>query len=228
MINFFAHFTRFKTALQSAPYAMLAGLGAVCGIMACLVLTGLVTPATLPAIVAPIGASSVLVFALPASPLATPRAVIGGNTLSAAIGIAIGLLIPNPLLAAGLAVGLAIVLMAASRTLHPPGGAAALTAVMLHPNTLPFSTDLTFPLLPVCLNSSILVGVGMLFHRFSGHSYPHRAPTVPLQTQQEAGLKHEDIVSALNATDDVFDIDTKDLERLLILAEHHAKQRRTP
>lgn len=218
--------TRALAAFQQSPYALPAGLGAACGIMACLDVAGWIVPASLPAIVAPIGASSVLVFAVPASPLATPRAVIGGNTLSAAIGILIGLMVANPLLAAGLAVGLAIIAMAATRTMHPPGGAAALTAVLLHPATLPLKTDLLFPFLPVCLNSIILVGVGVLFHRLSGHSYPHRPKPLPLPAQQQAGLHHEDILCALTQADDVFDIETADLERLLVLAEQHAQQRR--
>ena len=64
--------------------------------------------ADLPLIVAPIGASAVLVFAVPASPLAQPWPVIGGNVISALVGVAVFRAIPNTPIAAGLAVGGAI------------------------------------------------------------------------------------------------------------------------
>ncbi|KXV62786.1 hypothetical protein AD949_09565 [Acetobacter orleanensis] len=207
------------------PLALAAGPGAVCGISACLALTGLVAPASLPAIVAPIGASSVLVFAVPASPLAKPRAVIMGNTLSAAVGVLVSLVVSQPMLAAGLAVGLAIFVMSVTRSLHPPGGAAALTAVLMHPSTTGLETAFLFPLVPVGVNSVVLVCTGMLFHRFSGHSYPHHAVPVSPQTETAAGLLHEDILAALQKTGETFDIEIEDLERLLVLAEAHKKER---
>ena len=57
---------------------------------------------------APLGASAVLVFAVPASPLAQPWSVIGGNTLSALVGVACAALLPDPALAGALAVALAM------------------------------------------------------------------------------------------------------------------------
>jgi len=108
---------------------MVAGIGAIFGIC----LTGLICglafggDAHLPFIVAPMGASSVLLFAVPASPLAQPWSIIGGNTISALVGIAVGQLVHEPMAAIGIAVGLAIVAMSMTRCLHPPGGAAALT-----------------------------------------------------------------------------------------------------
>src|SRR5262249_37174049 len=66
------------------------GIGAFAGIMVASVVVRAIGggPVGLPYIVAPIGASAVLVFAAPASPLAQPWAVLGGNTASAAVGIA--------------------------------------------------------------------------------------------------------------------------------------------
>jgi CBS domain-containing membrane protein len=71
-------------------------------------------------IVAPIGASAVLVFAVPASPL------VGGNAVSALVGLAVGQALGDPFLAAGIATALAIGAMSLARCLHPPGGAIAL------------------------------------------------------------------------------------------------------
>lgn len=193
--------------------------------IACMGLTGFIAPASLPAIVAPIGASSVLVFAVPASPLAKPWAVIMGNVLSATVGVLVSLLLLPQILAAGLAVGLAILLMSTTRSLHPPGGAAALTAVLLHPSSAGLEAAFLFPLVPVGMNSLILVCTGMLFHRFSGHSYPHHAVAVSPRTEAAAGLLHEDILAALQKTGETFDIETEDLERLLVLAEAHKQER---
>ncbi|HEY5757659.1 MAG TPA: HPP family protein, partial [Steroidobacter sp.] len=95
-------------------------------------------------LVAPLGASAVLVFAVPASPLAQPWSVVGGNTISALVGVLCVQLIDDPALAAGVAVAVAIVAMFALRCLHPPGGAAALLAVLTHASSFDF---VLFPVL---------------------------------------------------------------------------------
>lgn len=175
----------------------------------------------LPLIVAPMGASAVLIFAVPASPLAQPWPVIGGNTISALVGVAVFQHIPDPMIAAGLSVGLAILAMSACRCLHPPGGAAALTAVIgsqgIH------AAGYAFAFAPVALNSIALVALAMLFHRVSGHSYPH--VPVPVAAQS-AGLHLEDIDNALAELPDSFDISREDLDVLLSKAEAHAIARR--
>src|ERR1700755_2360476 len=105
---------------------IVAGLAAAVGI----VVTGLIAALihgdgeALPWIVAPMGASAVLVFVVPASPMAQPWAVVGGNTLSARVGFAVGQAFGHGALACGLGVGLAIGVMSVTRSLLPPGGAA--------------------------------------------------------------------------------------------------------
>ncbi|MFG3757464.1 HPP family protein, partial [Klebsiella pneumoniae] len=76
-----------------------------------------------PLLVASIGASAVLLFAVPASPLAQPWPIIGGNSVSALVGIVVARAIGDPLLAAAVAAALAIAVMSLARCLHPPGGA---------------------------------------------------------------------------------------------------------
>ena len=177
----------------------------------------------LPIIVAPLGASAVLVFAVPASPLAQPWSVVGGNTLSTLVGVFAFQAIPDPALAAGVAVGLAIGVMSLCRCLHPPGGAAALTAVIgtsdIH------AAGYAFAFTPVALNSIALVSLGMFFHRMSGHSYPHIA-VPPGDAMAAAGLHLEDIDRALADLPDNFDISREDLDVLLSHAEVHAIERR--
>ncbi len=82
-------------------------------------------------IVGSFGASSVLLFAAPSSPFAQPRNLFGGHFLSALIGTACFLLLgSHPPLAMAVAVATAIAAMQVSRTLHPPGGATALIAII--------------------------------------------------------------------------------------------------
>jgi CBS domain-containing membrane protein len=196
----------------------LACLGALIGIAA----TAGVARATglpLPAIVAPMGASAVLVFAVPASPLAQPWPVIAGNTLSALVGIAAGQALGAGPLAAGVAVGVAILAMSLTRCLHPPGGAAALTAVIGGPAVA--AAGWRFALAPVALNSLTLVACGLLFHRFAGHRYPHRAAPIPTPPR----FLPQDIDTALAEAGEAFDIDPDDLAQLLAAAEAAADRR---
>jgi CBS domain-containing membrane protein len=176
----------------------------------------------LPLLVAPMGASAVLLFAVPASPLAQPWSIIGGNTLSALTGYLVAQCIADPVVAAGAAVALAIAVMSFTRCLHPPGGAAALTAALGGPVVA--SWGLMFAFVPVGLNSCILVALGLLFHRLSRrHSYPHiPAPpsvnthgTRDLPPPLRVGFRHEDVDAALAKLHETFDIDRDDLEQIL-------------
>ena len=108
-----------------------AASGALLGIaLTALVCALLARDGTAPWLVAPIGASAVLLFAIPASPLAQPWAVVGGNTVSALAAVVLTRFVQEPALAAGCAVGVAILAMTALRCLHPPGGAAALLVAL--------------------------------------------------------------------------------------------------
>ncbi|MBK6008167.1 HPP family protein [Ramlibacter ginsenosidimutans] len=174
-------------------------------------------------LVAPLGASAVLVFALPASPLAQPWAVIGGNTLSALAGIACAGLISDPALAAAAAVALAVLLMVQTRSLHPPGGAAALLMVLTH------TTQFHFAVFPVLLNSLLLVCMGVLYNSLTGRSYPRAqllAPGAGLQPVHGRGFSAADLDAALAHYNQVVDISRADLHALLEHAEMAAYQRK--
>lgn len=203
---------------------LIAGIGAAICIALTIFICAQLPIATgdLPLIVAPLGASAVLIFAVPASPLAQPWPVVGGNTVSALVGVAVFQAVPDAMLAAGLAVGLAILAMSLCRCLHPPGGAAALTAVIGTQNI--HLAGYGFAFAPVALNSIALVSLAMLFHRVSGHSYPHVAP--PTGTPDSiGGLHRQDIDRALADLPDGFDISRADLDALLSSAQAHATTR---
>ncbi|AOX21303.1 hypothetical protein A0U90_08580 [Kozakia baliensis] len=203
---------------------ILAVVGSFLGIIASFAAGSFPTGLQYATIVAPMGASAVLVFAVPASPLATPRAVILGNALSAAIGVLVSILVPTLPLACALAVALAIGGMFVSRSLHPPGGASALTAVLAQPAAHGWVSAVAFPFLPVGLNAVFLVLAGVLFHRVTGHTYPHiaRLPIVPDRTGH---FRREDIQVALGQLSDRLDVSLADLEELFVLTEQAAERR---
>jgi CBS domain-containing membrane protein len=177
------------------------------------------TPAWL---VAPLGASAVLVFAVPASPLAQPWAVLGGNTLSALVGIACATFIPDPALAACLAVAVAIGLMIQLRCLHPPGGAAALLMVVSH------TTAFEYAFFPVLVNSLLLVAAGMAYNSATGRPYPRGQVASPDAGPRPVGGRHfnsADLDAALAHYNQVLDVSRADLQSLLEHAEMAAYQR---
>jgi CBS domain-containing membrane protein len=178
---------------------------------------------TLPWLVAPIGASAVLVFAVPASPLAQPWPVIGGNLLSAAIGMACGLLLPGEWLAGGAAVGLAIGGMSLARCLHPPGGACALLCALGAAGTESWSWP---NLLPIAANVLILSTVGWFYNGLTGHPWPHRAvANAPVPSQSL--YSREDLDAVLDEWDEVLDVDRDDLDAVIKAVERQALRRVT-
>jgi CBS domain-containing membrane protein len=227
-----SRFRLFRPILADATLRerMVGCLGALAGIT----LTGLICGwffgegPHIPLIVAPMGASAVLLFAVPASPLAQPWPVIGGNTISAFMGVLAAHFISDPVVAIGVGVSLAIAAMSLTRSLHPPGGAAALTALIGGPAVT--SAGYLFPLFPVCINSVILVALGIAFHKISRRNYPHVPVAAPANTHGTAdlpapirvGFKPEDVDAALAALDETLDIDRSDLDRLLHQVELHA------
>lgn len=183
--------------------------------------------AGLPILAGPVGASAVLVFAVPASPLAQPWPVIGGTVISAIIGVAAARLTSDTAIAAGLAIGMAILLMSLLRCLHPPGGAAALITAMGGPAVQ--EAGYAFALTPIGVNCVAIVLCALFYHRFTGHSYPHR-PGVPAlapaaDPAPASGLHVEDIDRALADLDETFDISREDLDLLLDRAALHARAR---
>lgn len=216
---------RFRPILAGARLSdrIVAGIGALVCLTVTILLCGCLPLAAtdLPVVVAPLGASAVLAFAVPASPLAQPWSIIGGNTISALVGVLAYRFVPDEAFEAGMAVGVAILFMSLLRCLHPPGGAAALTAV-IGGNSV-HAAGYAFALVPVAFNSIVLVTLAMMFHRLSRHSYPHRA----IQTAGPmAQLHKDDIDAALADMHEAFDIAREDLDQLLDRAEWHAERRR--
>nr|WP_231571255.1 HPP family protein [Paenibacillus sp. VKM B-2647] len=123
-------------------------------------------------LMAPFGATCVLAFALPDSPLAQPRNIVGGHALSTAIGLGTMAVCGTHAWSMALAVGLAIAAMQLTRTVHPPAGADPLL-VMLS------GAGWSFLLAPVVAGSVLIVAIAYLYHRLAAGSstqrrYPQR------------------------------------------------------
>lgn len=183
-----------------------------------------------PWFIAPMGASAVLLFAVPASPLAQPWSILGGNLVAAAIGVTCSLLIEDRGIAAGVAVGLAIAAMFPLRCLHPPSGAVALTAVLGGPAVTALGYH--FLLWPVLVNSLLLLGVALIFNNALRRRYPHvhveaRNPhhTADPLPSQRSGVTRADLEAVLAARNEMLDISPDDLEEILLAAEGRARER---
>lgn len=210
-----------------------ASLGAFVGLLATAALTTLALGhgPDWPLLMAPIGASAVLLFAVPASPLAQPWSILGGNCLAAIIGVTCAIWIGDAPLAAALAVSISIGLMLTFKCLHPPSGAVALTAVIGGPAI----TELgyVFVLWPVAINSLLLLAIAVAFNRLTGKDYPHR-PAVTANSNPAApthrlslGVTVDDLEKAIAQRDEVVSVDPADLADVLQSAEILAFARRS-
>ncbi len=123
-------------------------------------------------IIGSFGASAVLIYGAPKSPLAQPRNLIGGHIVSAVIGvISFQMLHTHMWLAAAVAVATAIAAMHATKTLHPPGGATALIAVIgsakIH------SLGYLYVVIPVGAGATIMLAVALLINNIpKSRKYP--------------------------------------------------------
>lgn len=110
-------------------------------------------------IMASTGASAILIFFLPFSPVSQPWNLIGGHLTSAFVGVSCYYLVSSPVFAASLSIPLAMLLMHLLRCMHPPGGATAITAVVGGPDV--HALGYTFLAVPVFFNALVLLSIAM-------------------------------------------------------------------
>ncbi|KVK98796.1 HPP family protein [Burkholderia cepacia] len=186
-------------------------------------------PGLVPLLVAPMGASAVLLFAVPASPLAQPWSIIGGNLVAATVGVACAQWIADPVTAAAVAIACAIGGMFALRCVHPPSGAVALTAVVGGPAI--HSLGFGFVLEPIALQSAILLSAALAYHALTGHRYPHGGvrpeakPQAGAAAPARGGFTRGDLDAVLKRRGEWLDVDPDDLEALLRETEMQAYTR---
>lgn len=172
------YFKKMKGTTQSPPRVsvweiVLSWIGSFLGIASLAVINfKLLEESDLVMIIGSFGASAVLIYGATKSPLAQPRNLIGGHVLSAVVGVAAFKMFPGELwLASSIAVSTAIAVMHATKTLHPPGGATALIAVIgtekIH------ALGFLYVLVPVAAGAGTMLLVALIFNNLSKHRrYP--------------------------------------------------------
>ena len=171
-------------------------------------------------LIAPFGATAVLVFAAPNSPLAQPWPATVGNAVSAVVGVATTLTIGQPALRAALAVGLSVALMIGCHAVHPPAGAVAMTAA-LSPETIQ-SLGFRFVLAPVLVGTLLLVVLAAGYARLTGRRYPYRRFDAAPPPAARLGLDEDELTGILDRYEQSLNLGVADLARLIGAAELQA------
>ncbi|MBX3446859.1 MAG: HPP family protein [Parvibaculaceae bacterium] len=210
-----------------------AAIGAALGVF----VTGAVSLAAigatpgLPFLIAPLGASAILLFAVSTSPLAQPWPVFGGNVISALIGVACFRLVPDTVTACAVAMCACLLSMMALRCLHPPSGTVALTAILGTPEV--HELGYMFAVWPIAINSALILVVAFIFNNLTGRPYPHWPAEAKDRSTADApplarlGVTAQDLSDILKAHDRVIPVDPGDIEMLLKEAEMIAYERRS-
>jgi len=207
---------------------LLSTLGGFAGILAIFLASShFLSPQSVALIVASMGASAVLLFAVPHGPLSQPWPVFTGHLVSAVIGVSCAKWIPDLFVASAVAVGLAIGAMHYLRAIHPPGGATALTAVAGGADIQALGYQ--FVLTPVLLNVLVILVIAVAFNAsFPWRRYPaYYRKSKAAAKQPYDHISHGDLVYALSEINSFVDISEQDLLRIYniattrsIVAEH--------
>jgi CBS-domain-containing membrane protein len=174
----FEYLSKMKGGAQCPPGVGLgevlwALIGAVIGICICEYLSTLYfQPGEMTLVIGPVGASAVLVYGAIRSPFSQPRNLVGGHVVSGLVGVACYQLFGGTLwMAAALAVSISLAAMMVTKTMHPPGGATALIAVIGGPKV--HALGFLYPFVPAGLGALILLAVALLVNNLSrNRKYP--------------------------------------------------------
>jgi CBS domain-containing membrane protein len=204
---------------------LISGLGGFIGILLILIITRqFVEAGDAGLIVASLGASAVLLFAVPHGPLSQPWALGCGHLVSALIGVSCYLLIPDLFIAAAAAVGLAIAAMYYLRCIHPPGGATALTAVVAGSGV--HSLGYQYLVTPVLINVAVIFAVAIVFNylfpwrRYPMAMMPHSRKAARRDKAVKEVLSREDLEYAMQQMNLYVDVSHEDLEQIYQLARN--------
>src|SRR5574343_698042 len=171
-------------------------------------------------LLAPLGATTVILFALPHSPLAQPWSLAGGLLISGLIGYGCGLVVQPAWLAVGVALGAAIWVTALLRCIHPPGGAMAmLFAIAAQDHKVSLATALLNVL-------AALIAVLAVNNLIPGRRYPQCVPArQPVVRKPRHSISHTDLQYAVEKLDTYLDLSEDDLVSIYDMATAHAHRR---
>lgn len=166
-------------------------------------------------LLASMGATAVLLFGLPHSPLAKPRVVFFGHLIPATIGLLCSHWIPNFAVMAATTMGLVLLVMYRFDCMHPPGGATAMVPVIA---ALQAPLPMSFLLAPVLLNVLLILGVSVCLQRWL--LTPSSPPAAVIAPQ---ALAH-----AIASHDEPVDVDSDTLQQLFQSAQAYMRQQPQP
>ena len=171
--------------------------------------------------VSSLGASAVLLFGIPASPMAQPWPVLVGTVLSALVGAGAQAWIADTVVACAVAVGLSVMLMVPLRCMHPPGAGFAAYVVLEHIN------GVSLVVFPILFNIAVLLVCAVFYNALTGRRYPHPQHSFKRSAGNESAgvFAAEDLDAALGHYKQVLDISRADLEGLLHIAGRSAFNR---
>ena len=235
MINTFLRLFMPPANTTSLGEKALSGFIAMLGIGLIMLTTHyFLPPNDIPWVVASMGASAVLLFAVPLGPLSQPWSFVGGLMLSGLIGITVAKLVPDIVIASALAVSLAIFVMYVTGCLHPPGGATALSAVV--GSATVHQMGYMYLLTPVALNVAVMLGFALIINNIlPGRYYPNTLKAWQQEKNQTPGddtvqtslsVSREDIKYALQEMDKFVDVSDDELTRIFNISAAHARRKR--
>jgi CBS domain-containing membrane protein len=178
-------------------------------------------------LIAPLGATAMLAFAVPSSPLAQPWAALVGNTVAALVGVTVVMVVADPWLALGLSVTLAMIAMMMLRATHPPAAGIALGTVLTADAVREAGFSYAFS--PVMLDTALLLSLAVIFNHLTGRVYPFRQPVEhaprPLgDTGLRPVVDSADLTAILQRLRLDANIGAGDLARLIDAAHHQAAE----
>lgn len=223
--KFFADYLLADTAPLSRGERWRSALAGLVGVLLLeALLSGLPLQSESHLLLAPAGASAVILYSLPHSPLGQPWALIGGLGVSAMAGLLCGHFIPWSWAAIACAVALSIWLMAALHCLHPPGGAMAI--VMASLPQAGWGGALSSVSWNIC---GLLLGAMLMNNLLKQRRYPQCAAatgsSITVIPRARSGIEHEDLQYACERIDSYLDVSEADLVRIYNLAVDNAFRR---
>ena len=213
----------------------ISGVGAALGILSVYWITrwqfphGFMENAGSLVMVTSMGASAVLLFAVPQGALSQPWSVFGGHLLSAFVGVSCQKLFPDQTWTPALAVGLAVGVMHYARCIHPPGGATSLAAVIGGSEV--HALGYHYLVMPIFINVIAILFMAIVFNaafqwrRYPAHLNKRLKAAKKIQpADREIELTQEDFSAAMQQLNSYVDITTENLTELLELAKQHAEK----
>ena len=228
-IEWIARFVGYENRRSPWRERLVSGVGGFVAILLVVIISRWFVGDDSPMIVASMGASAVLLFAVPHGPLSQPWQLVIGHLVSGLIGVTCAKLVVEPTISAALAVGVSIFAMRFFGCIHPPGGATALTAVLGGNEVIQLGYQ--FVLTPVLLNVGVILVVAVAFNNFfHWRRYPlvlHAAEPQEETVESELQITHGDLVFALSEMDTFTDVSEADLLQLYAIAlQHHSSPTR--